>query len=157
MTQTLQFNIIQLKDTANIFYSYGVKMKKIILFCLGLFCLTSCNKVADVVDPLPDMKITELISIFPSTPYDELDINTEYNLYAKVTNYGTQTNDTIVWKETQGYCEFYNPATNTWASTGTSVSGSYVRMRCPVSARDHDHFFIVETNFLGGFTFCWRA
>ncbi|MGE4385554.1 MAG: hypothetical protein AB7E39_06805 [Endomicrobiaceae bacterium] len=127
-------------------------MKKIILLCLALFCLTACDKAADVV--MPDIKIVELVSI---SPYNELDINTEYNLYAKVTNYGTQTNDTIVWTETQGYCEFYNPVTNTWASTGTSISGSYVRMRCPVSARAHDQFFIVETNFLSGFTFCWRA
>lgn len=132
-------------------------MKKMILFCLCLFFLMGCNKVADVVDPLPDMKIVELVSISPYALDMQLDINTEYNLYAKVTNYGTQTNDTIIWTEAQGYCEFYNPATNTWASTGTSVSGSYIRMRCPFSARAHDLFFVVQTNFLGGFTFCWRV
>ncbi|MDD5022459.1 MAG: hypothetical protein PHR82_10090 [Endomicrobiaceae bacterium] len=112
-------------------------MKKIILFCLGLFFLMGCSKVADVIAPAPDYKIVEITAISPYALQLGLDANTQYNIYAKVTTLdGQDTSDSIHWSNSDGYCEFYNSASGTWSSTATSTAGGYIRIRSTLSARN---------------------
>lgn len=119
-------------------------MKKIIVFCLGLFFLMGCNKVADIIAPAPDPKIVEITAISPYALQLGLDANTQYNIYANVTTLdGQVTSDSINWSNSDGYCEFYNSASGTWGSTATSTAGGYIRIRSTLSARNK----ILTNNF----------
>lgn len=105
-------------------------MKKILLFSLGFFCLAACNKVADVIAPVQEVKTVEITAISPYAVQLGLNSYIQYKIYARViTLDGQDTGEGIKWSNSDGYCEIYNSASGTWGSTGTSAHESYIKIR----------------------------